>query len=108
MSGRLSSTICRASYTVTTLDDRGHFRIAAQDGHRHLTRERLIVHDHHLELRHRLNGLAVYHAHRQCDRRDRPAIGGLFEIGLRGPVLVQALQSQTRIASAPCLRVRRG
>jgi hypothetical protein len=40
-------------YTVTTLDDRGHFRIAAQDGHRYLARERLIVHDHHLELRHR-------------------------------------------------------
>jgi hypothetical protein len=40
-------------YTVTTLDDRGHFRIAPQDGHRHLSRERFIVNDHHPELRHR-------------------------------------------------------
>ena len=40
-------------YTISTLDDRCHFWIAAQDGRRHLTRERLIVHDHHLELRNR-------------------------------------------------------
>jgi hypothetical protein len=41
--------------------------------------------------------LAVHPAHRQCDARDRPAVGGWFEIQARGPV-VQALQSQARIA----------